>query len=118
METFEAIDLGPYRGDDYFLVGYVDPAPSNGDAYNPKVDAENYGWSLVQKKESPLDENIEIVRLDTRHGQPHMDKEYLPLDSDENSKTYLDDGYSFRRMKRFLLANWTQFADLHIYHNE
>ena len=27
MHRFEAIDLGVYRGDDYFLVGFVEPDP-------------------------------------------------------------------------------------------
>lgn len=88
------------------------------DDYSPAEDAENYGWSLVQKAESPLDENDEIVRMDTRHDQPHLDKEYLPPDSNEEKKMWLDDGYSYRRMRTYLLQNWQDFADLHIYYNE
>ena len=56
--------------------------------------------------------------MDTRHGQPHLDKEYLPPDSDEDKKEWLDDGYSFRRMRDYLLANWQDDADLHIYYTE
>jgi len=118
MERFESIDLGEYRGDSYFLVGYVEPDPDGYDDYDPSEDAENYGWSLVQKPESPLDDNDEIVGMDTRHGQPHLDKEFLPPGSDEEKKVWLDDGYSFQRMRDYLLQNWQKFADLHIHYNE
>ncbi|SNZ18340.1 hypothetical protein SAMN06269185_3335 [Natronoarchaeum philippinense] len=118
MNRFDSLDLGVYRGDDYFLVGYVEPAPEDGEDYDPEVDADNYGWSLVQKAESPLDENTEIVGMDTRHDRPHLDKEYLPPDVGEGDKVWLDEGYEFYRMRDFLLENWQGYADLHIYHNE
>lgn len=118
METFETVDLGTYRGDDYFLVGYVVPKPDEGQEYDPAVHADNYGWSLVRKAESPLNEATEIVRLDDYHGKPHMDKEYLPPECDEERKVWLHEGYSFSRMRDFLLSNWRRFADLYIYHNE
>jgi hypothetical protein len=118
MFSFEPIDLGSYRGDNYLLVGFVEPEPDNGQDYNPKKDAENYGWALVQKADSPLDENTQVVRMDTCHGQPHMDKVYLPPGSNEEKKVWLDEGYSYRRMKQYLLANWEYFADRHIHYNE
>lgn len=118
MERIDSIDLGNYRGDTYFIVGYVEPGPVGYDDYDPAEDAENYGWSLVKKAESPIDENVEVVRMDTRHGQPHLDNEYLPPGSNEDKKVWLEDGYSFRRMRDYLLNNWQDFADLHIYYNE
>ncbi|SNR68219.1 hypothetical protein [Halorubrum vacuolatum] len=118
MHRFEKIDLGTYRGDNYFLVGYVEPDPNDQNEYDPAEDAENYGWSLVQKAESPIDENDEIVGMDTRHDQPHLDKEYLPSDADEEKKVWLDDDYSFKRMREYLLEHWRAYADLHIYYNE
>ena len=118
MYRFDSIDLGRYRGDNYFLVGYVEPEPEDGENYDPETDADDYGWSLVQKAETPVDDNDEVVGMDTRHGQPHLDKEYLPPDSDEDKKEWLDDGYSFRRMRDYLLANWQDYADLHIYYTE
>lgn len=117
MYRIESIDLGDYRGDAYFLVGYVEPDPEDCEDYDPDEDADNYGWSLVQKAESPLDENVEIVGMDTRHGYPHLDKRYLPPDSDEDRKVRLEDGYSFQRMRDYLLQNWQDFADLYIYYN-
>ncbi|MDL0128508.1 hypothetical protein [Halobacterium salinarum] len=93
------------------------PNPRTG-RNGPEVDADNYGWSLVQKAESPLDESTEIVRLDNCHDHPHMDKEYLPPDADEDKKEWLEDDYGFYRMRDYLLENWKTSADLHIYYNE
>jgi len=39
---------------------------------------------------------------------------YLPPSTDEERKRCLDDGYTYERMKQFLLANWEDFADLYI----
>jgi len=117
MYRLDSIDLGTYRGDDYFLVGFVEPRPEQGEDYDPENDADNYGWTLVQKAESPLDQNTEVVRMDTRHGFAHMDREYLPPDEGEK-KVQLEDGYGFFRMRDFLLANWEDYADLHIHYNE
>lgn len=78
----------------------------------------NYGVTLVWEGAHPLEENIEIVRTDTAHGQPHMDLVYLPPDADEDRKVWLDDGYTYERMKQYLLANWTLFVDRYIRYNE
>ena len=118
MHSFEPIDLGTYRGDDYFLMGFVEPEPSEGEEYDPDEDAENYGVTLVRGRTHPLEENIEIVRMDTAHERPHMDLVYLPPDTDEERKVWLDDGYTYKRMKQYLLANWKTFADRYIRHNE
>jgi len=118
MHSFEPIDLGTYRGDDYFLMGFVEPEPSEGEEYDPDEDAENYGVTLARGGTRPLEENIEIVRMDTAHGHPHMDLIYLSSDTDEERKIWLDDGYTYKRMKQYLLANWETFADRYIRHNE
>jgi hypothetical protein len=118
MHSFETIDLGSYRSDDYFLAGFVEPEPSEGEDYVPDEDAENYGVTLVRAASHPLEENVEIVRIDTAHGQPHMDRVYLPPDADEDGKVWLDDGYTYKRMKQYLLANWKIFADRYIQYNE
>lgn len=118
MYSFEPIDLDTYRGDDYFLMGLVEPEASEGEDYDPNEDADNYGVTLVRKGIHPLEENIEIIRMDTKHGQPHMDLVYLPPDVDEDRKVWLEDGYTYKRMKQYLLANWEMFADRYIKHNE
>lgn len=118
MYSFETLDLGTYRGDDYFLVGFVVPEPSEGSDYDPDEDAEDYGVTLVREGTHPLEENNQIIRMDTAHGKPHMDLVYLPPDSDENRKKWLNDGYTYKRMKQYLLTNWETFADLYIEHNE
>lgn len=116
MYRLETIDLGSYRGDDYFLVGFVEPEPD--DDYIPDEDAENYGVAVVRKGEGPLEDNQEIVRMDTAHGQPHMDHVYLPPDTAQERKTWLEDGYTYERMKQYLLSHWEEFANRYIRHNE
>ncbi|MFB6199164.1 MAG: hypothetical protein ABEI52_13025 [Halobacteriaceae archaeon] len=34
MYSFETIDLGTYRGDEYFLTGFVEPDPGNSASYD------------------------------------------------------------------------------------
>lgn len=99
-------------------MGFVEPEPSEGEGYNPDEDAENYGVTLVRKGAHPFEENIQIVRMDTAHGQPHMELVYLPPNTDEEQKVWLDDEYTYKRMKRYLLANWETFADNYIRNNE
>ena len=111
MHSFEPIDLGSYRGANYQLVGFVEPEPSEGEDYDPDVDADEYGVTVYRVGDSPIEENTEIVRMDTLHGQPHLDKEYIPPDADAKKKVWLDQGYSYARMKRYLLANWKRFVD-------
>lgn len=117
MYSFEAIDLGAYRGDNYFLAGFVEPEPTEGENYDPDEDATEYGVTLVRSVSNPLEENVQIVRIDTAHGRPHMDLLYLPVDVD-GRKVWLDDDYEYSRMKRYLLANWRRFVDLYIQYNE
>lgn len=118
MYRLDSIDLGTYRGSTYVLVGYVEPEPDADSAYDPANDAENYGWSVVRTANSPADDNDEIVRMDTRHGQPHLDRVFLPPDSDEPRKRWLESGYGYRRMRDYLLQQWQAFADLYIRYNE
>lgn len=111
MHRYESIDLGTYRGDEYFLVTFVDPVPPDGVTYDPDENAEHYGVAVVRAGIGPLEENVQIVRMDTTHGRPHVDLLYLPPDATVDRKLWLDDGYAYRRMKRYLLANWRDFAD-------
>ena len=118
MYSFESVDLGTYRGDDYFLNGFVEPELPEGEDYDPNKDAVNYGVTLARKGSHPHEKNIQIVRMDTAHGQPHLDLVYLPPDTERERKVWLDDGYTYKRMKQYLLANWQGFADRYIRHNE
>lgn len=118
MYRFESIDLGSYRGDDYFLVGFVDPDPSHHEEYDPDEDADDYGATLVRSTSHPNEENVEIVRMDTAHGRPHMDRVYLPPDADLERKEWLDEGYTYERMMRYLLVNWKEFVDRYILYND
>ncbi|WP_136602653.1 DUF7718 family protein [Salinigranum halophilum] len=111
MHSIEAIDLGSYRGENYQLVGFVEPKPVDGEDYDPDCDADGYGVTVFRVAVSPLSENKEIVRMDNCHGQPHLDKEYIPPDTDTSKKVWLDEEYAYTRMKRYLLTNWKRFVD-------
>lgn len=116
MHRFETIDLGTYRGDDYVLVGFVEPEPAAGEDYNPDRDADEYGVSLARS--DPSGSNVEIVRLDTAHGQrPHVDQLYLQPGR-RDRKTALGEDYTYERMKRHLLTHWRRFVDLSVRHDE
>lgn len=116
MYRFETIDLGEYRGRTYFLTGFVEPEPDNDS--DPDADADRYGVAVARAGRRPFEDNVEIVRMDNAHGHPHLDREYLSPDSDENEKVWLDDGYTDERMKQYLLVNWERFAELSIRFDE
>lgn len=117
MHRIEAIDLGSYRGDNYILVGFVEPEPQDGEDFDPNEDADAYGVTVARKTKSGS--NIEVVRMDTAHGQdPHMDRAYLPPGTEEDRKVDLDKGFTYTRMKRYLLSNWQEFADRYIDYHE
>lgn len=119
MHSYEKIDLGDYRGDTYFLAGFVRPAPTRRDHYDPDEDAHEYGVSLVRSANSPVGDNTEIVRLDNAHGQtPHVDNVYLPPSSDEDEKTKLGEDWNYSKMRRFLLAEWRSYVDLFAYYRQ
>ena len=90
MHSYETIDLGTYRSDSYFLTGFVKPDPSDYAEFDPDEDAEEYGVTLVRSSTHPLEDNIQIVRMDTTHGRPHLDRVYLSPDADEDTKVWLE----------------------------
>lgn len=116
MHRFETIDLGTYRGDDYFLTGFVEPPPLEGEDYDPDEDADEYG--VVLARSTAFGSNVEVVRLDTAHGRPHLDLVYLPPEARANRKIWLDEGYTYVRMKQYLLANWRRFLDRYVNFHE
>lgn len=116
MYSYEKIDLGDYRGNAYFLAGFVVPDPRQYAEYNPDEDADEYGVTLVRNGGTPTKDNTEIVRLDNAHGQiPHIDQLYLPNDSVE-SKRKLGHDWTYSRMRQFLLSEWQKYADLYHYY--
>jgi len=118
MYSFEQMDLGSYCGDAYFLTGLVDPDPAGRPDYDPELDADDYGVVLARRDVDPIASNIEIVRMDTRHGRPHLDKVYLPADSSEDRKRWLDEPYAYSRMRTYILNYWQVFADWYSYYHE
>lgn len=115
MHRLETIDLGTYRGGDYFLAGFVEPEPGDGEDYDPDEDAIEYGVVLARSNSSGS--NVAIVRMDTSHDRPHLDRVYLPSDATEGRKVWLEECFTYDRMKQYLLANWRHFVDLYIRYN-
>lgn len=92
MHRFETLELGHYRGDVYFLTGFVDPEPSGG-FFDPDRHASAYGVSVARSTD--VGANVEVVRMDTAHGQaPHLDRLYLPTGTDEATKLSLGREYT------------------------
>lgn len=117
MHRFETIGLGTYRGHEYVLTGFVEPAPGPDEPFDPDTDADQYG--VVLTRSLPYVANVEIVRMDIAHGQdPHMDLVYLPPNLRNDRRVVLDDRYSYDRMKRYLLTHWRDFVDGYRYYNE
>lgn len=110
MYRFTTIDLGTYRGENYVLVGFVDPPPES-DGFDPDDDADDYGVSLARTGTLPNESNHEIVRLDTKHGRPHLDRVNLPASAGKPTKVWLDDSWNYSKMESFLLTHWRTFVD-------
>lgn len=119
MYSYEKIDLGEYRGETYFLAGFVRPDPIRYDEYDPDETANEYGVTLVRSAGTPIADNVEVVRLDNAHGQtPHIDKVYLLQDSDEVEKEKLGNDWNYTKMRRYLLSEWQSYVDLFKYYRE
>lgn len=117
MHRFETIDLGTYRDDDYLLTGFVEPEPMPCESFDPATDADEYGVTIARSM--TFESNIEVVRIDTAHGQdPHMDLAYLPPDPGKDKQVELDDHYTYDRMKQYLLTHWSDFVDGYLPYNE
>lgn len=118
MHSLEAIDLGSYRGENYQLVGFVEPKPVEGEDYDPDSDADGYGVTVFRVGTPPLGKNKQIVVMDNCHGRPHLDKKYGPDDAEEEKKVWLDAGYTYSRMKKYLLTYWKEYVDRALQYEE
>lgn len=117
MHRFETIDLGPYRGDDYHLTGFVEPDPNVSGDYNPDEDAVAYGVVLARSVDDEPD--VEIVRVQRAHGRtPSEERKYLPPDSGGVRQEDLGKGWTYSKMRQYLLAHWEDFVDGYIHYNE
>lgn len=63
-ETVDDIPLGSYEGDRYFLNIAEEPNDPN-------------SWCVSVVREAVSESNTNVVRIDTDHGTPHMDKLWL-----------------------------------------
>lgn len=117
FEQYELTDGDGYRGDLYFLTGFVEPEPVEGGHFDPTVDAEAWGVSIARRiVYTDADgtvvhtESEEVVRMDTRHGTPHIDYVFMPPGDPDRTEP-LDGEWPYSKMKRFLESNWREYVD-------
>lgn len=98
LERYELTDGVGYRGHTYFLTGFVEPPPDDGGGYDPDEDADAWGASIARRIVYTDEEDRvvhteyeEIVCMDTRHGDPHVDRKFL-------SRPRWPEGLARRRM--------------------
>lgn len=101
----------------YFLLVAVEPDPGTvlGFALD---DAEE--WCVVIGREAPPRpdaSNTEIVRIDTYHGRPHMDKLWLNPGHDDR-KEWFDEEYSIHDAKDHLKRHWREYVRRYVVYRE
>ena len=107
MHKLRTLNLPPHRGRDFFATVFVEPDPDNFDGFDPLVDAEQWGIGIHFQPEDPYASHVEVVRIDTEHGEPHFDRLYEP----DQQKDWLGQDYTFEDARRELLSNWREYAD-------
>lgn len=118
MHSWSRQRLGTYTdvaGADhfYFLPVAIEPDPATVEDLD---DAEN--WCVAVAREAPLpdESNTEIVRIDTEHGTPRVDKLWLRPGHPER-KQWLD-GYTVHDARRHLQRNWREYARRYVVYRE
>lgn len=110
MNRLRTLDLGPYRGREFFATIFVEPDPADSDAFTHPEDAEQWGISIHFQPDVPYEPHVEVARIDTAHGQPHFDR----LFEQGQPKEWLGADYSYEDARRDLLSNWKQYADRYL----
>lgn len=115
MYRFATDELGEHRGRRYFLTVAVEPDPRERDDFEPYRDAEDWCVTIHYPAARPNESDTEVVRIDTRHGRPHIDKLFLP----ERSKEWLPARYDLAAAERRLASRWLYYAERYDrYHGE
>jgi hypothetical protein len=94
---------GEYKGRKYHIM--VRPDPSQIDRDPKEIEEFCIAIYFINKK----GEREQIVRIDTAHGQVHIDKLYSER---EDIKNYFDN-MSFMEAWQHLQQNWKKFAKLY-----
>lgn len=94
--TDDTIPAGTFEGDRYF----INVATEDGDPDS---------WCVTVGRETPSDEpNVNVVRIDTDHGRPHVDR--LWLRPEEGRKEWLPPGYPVDDAIDQVTENWREYA--------
>jgi hypothetical protein len=107
MYKLRTLNLPPRRGRDFFATVFVEPDPTEYDAFELPDDAQQWGISIHFQPDSPHASHVEVARIDTTHGEPHFDRLYEP----DQHKEWLGHDYTYEDARQTLLANWRSYAD-------
>lgn len=113
MHKLRTLDLGPYRGREFFATIFVEPNPAESDSVTVPDDVEEWGISIHFQPDEPYENHVEVARIDTAHGEPHFDKLYKQV----QPKEWLGANYTYDDARRDLFSNWkhyaSQYLDIH-----
>lgn len=107
MYKLRTLNLPPHRGRDFFVTVFVEPDPTEDDAFELPDDAQQWGISIHFQPDSPHASHVEVARIDTTHGEPHFDRLYEP----DQHKEWLGHNYTYEDARQTLLTNWRSYAD-------
>lgn len=107
MYKLRTLNLPPHRGRDFFATTFVEPDPTQFDAFTVPRDAEQWGLSIHFQPDDPQGSHVEIARIDTEHGEPHFDRLY----EQDQRKDWLGKDYTYEQARQDLLSNWREYAD-------
>lgn len=85
----------------------MEPDPDDLESFDPSGDAEQWGISIHFQPDDPDASHLEIARIDTGHGEPHIDRLYEP----DQRKDWFGQDYTYEDVRRELLSNWREYAD-------
>lgn len=107
-------ELGTYSGRRCFLTVAVEPDPSSVGSFDPYEDAEEWCVTVHYPGTVPNESDSEIVRIDTSHGRPHVDKLFL----EDPRKEWLPEEYDLATAERRLARRWREYAKQHARNHE
>lgn len=99
MSTSYTLELGTYHGRTYFLTVSVRPS------FN---DVGDFAVTVYYNAGRDGDENVQIARIDTSHGDVHFDRLYR---RDQPKDFSIDMAYF--DAEEHLRANWRRYAHSH-----
>lgn len=110
MHKLRTLDLGPYRGREFFATIFVEPDPTDSDGFTVPDDAEKWGISIHFQPDEPYENHVEVARIDTAHGEAHFDK----LFKQDQPKEWLGENYTYEDARQELFPKWKHYASQYL----